>query len=192
MNMRRFSGEIERLRADERVARLEIERVVDLSLAGLSATSMLDIGTGSGLFAEAFAAHGLQVAGVDLREDMLEAARQYVPTGDFRLGHMETLPFADGAFDLAFMGLVLHEADDMVNALREASRAIRQRLMVLEWPFEIGESGPPQDHRLRAEQVLDAGHEAGFKSVEMVVVKHLVLFRLDKTAAPSASSGYTT
>ncbi len=182
MNNRRFSGEIERLRADERIARLEISRVVDLSLAGLSAESMLDIGTGSGIFAEAFAARGLKVAGVDLRDDMLEAARQYVPVGDFRHSHMELLPFADAAFDLAFMGLVLHEADDLVKALREAYRTLRQRLMILEWPYEIGEFGPPQDHRLRAEQVLDAAREAGFKTVESVALKHLILFRMEKTA----------
>lgn len=183
MNNRRFSGEIERLRAEERLARLEISRVVDLSLAGLSAESMLDIGTGSGVFAETFAARGLQVAGVDLRDDMLEAARQYVPSGDFKQGHMESLPFADAAFDLAFMGLVLHEADDLVNALREAYRTTRHRVMVLEWPYEIGEFGPPQDHRLRAEQVLDAAREAGFKTVESITLNHLILFRLEKTAA---------
>lgn len=180
MNERRFSGEIERLRADERVARLEIDRVVDLSLSETSAQSLLDIGTGSGLFAEAFAARGFKVAGVDLREDMLEAARQYVPGGDFRLAHMEQLPFADASFDLVFMGLVLHEADDLTNALSEAYRTARQRVMVLEWPYEAGEFGPPLDHRLRPEQVLDAARKAGFKSAEQIALQHMALFRLDK------------
>jgi hypothetical protein len=33
MNERRFSKEIERLRASERVARMEIDRMIDLSMA---------------------------------------------------------------------------------------------------------------------------------------------------------------
>jgi len=32
------------------------------------------------------------------------------------------MPFPDGAFDLVFMGLLLHEADDNLAALREAQR----------------------------------------------------------------------
>ena len=35
---------------------------------------------------------------------------------------MEKLPFEDKAFDLAFMGHVLHEADDLLTALKEAQR----------------------------------------------------------------------
>jgi hypothetical protein len=45
MSERRYSGEIERLRSPERVARLEISRVIDLSLAELDAKSVLDIVT---------------------------------------------------------------------------------------------------------------------------------------------------
>ncbi|MEO8613167.1 MAG: class I SAM-dependent methyltransferase [Chloroflexota bacterium] len=180
MNERRFSGEIERLRAPERVAWLEINRVVDLSMAAPVPRSMLDIGTGSALFAEAFAARGLKVAGVDLREDMLEAARQFVPDGDFRQSHMESLPFPDESFDLVFMGLVLHEADHLNNALSEAYRAARQRVMILEWPYEAAEFGPPLNHRLQPQQILDAAHAVGFKGMEQIVLKHLTLFHLEK------------
>ena len=180
MTERRYSGEIERLRSAERVARLEIDRVVDLSLTEPSLQSFLDIGTGSGLFAEAFSAKGLKVSGVDLREDMLEAARHYVPEGDFRQSHMETLPFPDETFDLVFMGLVLHEADNLANALNEAYRVVRQRVMILEWPYEQGEFGPPLEHRLRSETVLDTARQVGFKAVEQIGLKHLTLFRLEK------------
>ena len=57
---KRYSREIERLRSPERVARLEVERVVPLALAGLPGLkTVLDIGAGSGLFAEQFAALGI-------------------------------------------------------------------------------------------------------------------------------------
>ncbi len=160
-NDRRFSGEIERLRAPERLARMEIETVVARSLEGITPASVLDIGTGSAVFAEAFAARGLRPAGIDLREDMLEAARQFVPHGDFRVAHMELLPFADASFDLVFMGVVLHEADDLTKALQEARRVATMRVAVLEWPYEVQEFGPPLDHRLKVEQVTAAAAQAG-------------------------------
>ncbi|MEZ4669230.1 MAG: class I SAM-dependent methyltransferase [Anaerolineae bacterium] len=181
MNDRRFSGEIERLRAPERLARLEVERVVDLSIVEPVPTSMLDIGTGSAIFAEAFANKGLQVAGIDLREDMLEAAQQFVPDGDFRLAHMEILPFEDDAYDLVFMGLVLHEADYLERALTEAYRVARQRVMILEWPHEVGEFGPPLEHRLQPQSVLDTGHKVGFKGMQQIPLQHLTLFQMEKT-----------
>jgi hypothetical protein len=43
---------LEKLRSPERMALLEVERVVQLTLEGCVADSILDIGTGSGLFAE--------------------------------------------------------------------------------------------------------------------------------------------
>lgn len=183
MNERRFGGQIERLRSPERVARLEVDRVVELSLEGLTAQSMLDIGTGSGLFAEAFAGRGLQVAGIDLRDDMLEAAREYVAGGDFRQAPMESLPFEDERFDVVFMGLVLHEADDLAKAFGEAFRVARRRLMILEWNYEVSDFGPPIDHRLHPQQVLDGARTAGFSHVEPSALEHLALYRADKRAA---------
>lgn len=93
MHEKRFDGSIERLRSPERVARLEVERVVSLCLESEELKSVLDVGVGSGLFAEAFAKHGLQVAGVDVNPEMVVAARQFVPQGDFREATAEALPF---------------------------------------------------------------------------------------------------
>ncbi len=179
MNERRYDGEIERLRSPQRLALLEVERVVSLSLEGLDAPgSMLDIGTGSGIFAEAFAAHGLSVAGIDLRDDMLDAARGYVPSGDFRRAHMEQLPFAENSFDLAFMGLVLHEADDLLTALQVARRVAKARVAVLEWRYEVQEFGPPLAHRLQPEILRVVALEAGFKAFEAYRLQGLVFYRL--------------
>ena len=79
MHDKRFEGDIERLRLPERVARLEVGRVVESCIEGNEITSVLDVGTGTGLFAEAFAGRGLVVSGVDANPEMLVAARQFVP-----------------------------------------------------------------------------------------------------------------
>jgi ubiquinone/menaquinone biosynthesis C-methylase UbiE len=190
-NDRRFSGEISRLRSPERVARLDVERVVGLSLAGINAESVLDVGTGSGLFAEAFASKGLRVAGVDLREDMLEEARRFVPSGTFRQAHMQTLPFADGEFSLVFLGHVLHEADDLKQALAEACRVAKRRVAVLEWPYAAQEFGPPLEHRLKGESIVAAAKEVGFKLVVEQALTHIHFYALDKPAQPADTSAIT-
>ncbi len=132
MHEKRFEGDFDRLRSPERIARLEVERVVDLCLAGAHISRVLDIGTGTGLFAEAFARRGLQVSGIDANPTMLPVARGFVPSGDFREGVAEALPFSDGSFDLVFLGVVLHEADDLQKALEEALRVSGQRVGILE------------------------------------------------------------
>jgi ubiquinone/menaquinone biosynthesis C-methylase UbiE len=181
MHERRFNREIERLRDPERVERMEVGRVIDLSLEGLDhPEAVLDIGTGSGLFAEAFAAKGLRVTGIDANPEMLPAARQFVPTGTFQDGVAEALPFPDGSFDLLFMGLLLHETDDIAAALAEACRVSRRRLVVLEWPKTEQEFGPPLDHRLNAETVISLSKRAGFLNVEMIPLTYLVLYRMDR------------
>jgi ubiquinone/menaquinone biosynthesis C-methylase UbiE len=180
MHERRFNRDIERLRDPDRVARLEVEQVVDLTLENLAeARTVLDVGTGTGLFAEQFGRKGLVVTGLDVKPEMVAAAQKYVPDGTFREGIAEKLPFPDGSFDLVFMGLLLHETDDTLLALREARRVAVKRLAVLEWPKEEQLFGPPIEHRLAYEDLTSLARQAGFKSVQPIRLESLVLYRLD-------------
>lgn len=180
MHERRFNREIERLRDPDRVSRLEVERVANLALENLEgANTLLDVGTGSGLFAEIFALRGLQVTGLDVNPEMLKAASLYVPSGIFQEGIAEKLPFQDGVFDLVFMGLLLHETDDVLAALREAHRVAFKRLVVLEWPEEEQPFGPPREHRLAYEKIASLAQQAGFKKVQKTELESLVLYSLD-------------
>ena len=180
MHERRFNREIERLRDPERIARLEVVRVIALALEDLQDVhSVLDVGTGSGLFAEHFADRGLIVSGVDANPDMLPAARQYVPSATFQEGTAENLPFPDDSFDLVFMGLVLHETDDRLFALREAKRVALKRIAILEWPHEQQPFGPPTPDRISYPQLQALAKEAGLKQVEQIRLENLVLYRLD-------------
>ncbi len=179
MHERRFEGDIQRLRSPQRVERLEVSRVVDVCLEGIKAKNLLDIGAGSGLFAQAFAGRGLTVAGIDANPEMVEAARGFVPEGDFRLAEAELLPYPDEAFDLAFMGVLLHEADDPGKALSEACRVARQRVAVLEWPYRADEYPPPLAHRLSPEKVFDLAQSAGISAPETRDLIHTVLYLFD-------------
>jgi len=174
----RYGGGPERLRSPERLALLEIPRVVDLCVDGIHARRALDVGTGTGLFAEAFAARGLAVTGIDPNPSLLEVARRTVPGVTFEAGTAEKLSCADGAFDLVMLSQVLHETDDPVTALAEARRAARLRVCVLEWPHVDEDKGPPLAQRLRPSEIEAFARRAGFSSVQRTDLEHMQLYRL--------------
>lgn len=179
MHERRFNGAIDKLRAPERIKLLEVDRAVSLSLENLKAKSILDIGTGTGLFAEAFAKAGLAVTGIDASDEMVEKAKQHVPEGKFEKAIAEKLPFPDSSFDVAFLGLVFHETDEQLKALQEANRIAKQRVTILEWDYKEEEQGPPLEHRLKHETIINLAREAGFTSIVKINLNSLVLYRLE-------------
>ncbi len=126
-----------------------------------------------------FSAHGLAVTGIDANPEMLPAARQYVPSGTFREGVAEELPFEDGSFNLVFMGLLLHETDDAWAALSEARRVASKRVAILEWPDEEQSFGPPREHRLSYQKIASLARQVGFKEAQYIRLEHLALYRID-------------
>jgi ubiquinone/menaquinone biosynthesis C-methylase UbiE len=176
---RRFSGGADRLRSAERLALMEVERVAELSCEGLVVEAMLDVGTGTGLFAEAFAALGVAATGIDANAELIAEARRLVRAGTFLVASAEKLPFADSSFDLVFFGLVLHETDDPLAALKEARRVARARVAILEWPYRDSSSGPPLAHRLKEEAIIELALEAGFPKVELVQLRNMDFYRLN-------------
>jgi SAM-dependent methyltransferase len=181
MHERRYSGDITRLRSVERVERLEVKRVVALCTSGGLFTKVLDAGTGSGLFAEGFLMQGLKVTGMDANPLMPAAARSYVPEGNFLQAAAESLPFAEGVFELAFYGLVLHEADDALGVLKEAFRVTSRRVCILEWPYVEQSFGPPLEHRMSLEKLEELYKAAGFKRWKHIELNHTALFILEHT-----------
>jgi SAM-dependent methyltransferase len=173
-------GNIERLRAPERLERLEVGRVVDLALDGIHTRTMLDVGTGSGVFAEEFARRELTVTGIDANAGMLHSARGYVPGGFFLQAIAEDIPFAENAFDVVFLGVVLHETDDLLITMQEARRVARVRVAVLEWPYQAEEFGPGLEERLRQEDMELLGRRAGLGPIEVFPLQKLMLYRWEE------------
>ncbi len=180
MHEKRFSGGIERLRSQERMDRLEVPRVIQFCLEENNYHSVLDVGTGSGLFAEGFAGRGLRITGIDANFEMLPAARSFIPQGDFLQATAEALPFTDKSFDLAFLGLVLHEADDTLAMLQAAHRISRKRVCILEWPYIEQTFGPPLRDRLSPVKLEKLFLVAGFSSWKCDRLSHVDLYRLSR------------
>ena len=180
---RRFHGGAERLRAEARLALMEVPRVVGLCTDGGAWATVLDVGTGTGVFAEAFASAGLKSTGIDPSVELLALARTHAPHSVFVEAVAEKLPFADGSFDLVFLGHVLHETDDPETALGEARRVAAKRVAVLEWPFRAEESGPPLAHRLSPPRVHEIASAAGLASLRRIELAHMDLYLWDREEA---------
>ncbi len=173
-----FRGPKSLLRSPERLKLLEVERVVDLSLAKIDVDRVLDVGTGTGIFAEAFVHRGLTTFGVDRSSEMVVIAKSHAPAADFHQAEADNIPFDDKFFDLVFFGLVLHEIQDPVAALKEALRLSSQRVAILEWAYREEELGPPLQHRFQPQDITALAKAAGFASVETLQLEHLMLYRL--------------
>lgn len=97
-----------------------------LDAAGVvRATSVLDVGCGSGLALVLAAARGAVPTGIDISPGLLGIARERLPEADLREGDMETLPFDDASFDAVLGVNSFQFAGDPERALREAARVLR-------------------------------------------------------------------
>ncbi|WP_084799903.1 class I SAM-dependent methyltransferase [Bradyrhizobium sp. Ai1a-2] len=88
------------------------------------ASSILDVGCGTGLAAEVFSRAIGRVAGVDATAQFIEIARRRVAGGDFHVAEMEALPYEDHSFDVVTGFNSFQYAASPVNALREARRVV--------------------------------------------------------------------
>jgi ubiquinone/menaquinone biosynthesis C-methylase UbiE len=94
-------------------------------LARVSGDRVLDVGCGTGVFLRLCADRGAAVSGLDGSVELLAAARERVPEADLRLADLQTLPYADGAFELVTGFGSFFYAADPAAALREAARVAR-------------------------------------------------------------------
>jgi ubiquinone/menaquinone biosynthesis C-methylase UbiE len=179
MHERRFSGDINRLRSPARREMLEVDRVVNFCLEGMEIQNMLDVGTGSGLFAEAFTDRGIRTNGIDVNIDMAATAKMFIPQGEFIVSTAEGMPFVHSSFDLVFMALVWHETDDLFRTLQEAKRLAIKQVAILEWTYLEGTAGPPMADRINPERAASYIETVGFSGVELMPLANTVLYRLN-------------
>ncbi|MBK9033120.1 MAG: class I SAM-dependent methyltransferase [Myxococcales bacterium] len=111
-------------------ARLEPDDEIELLCAKLAgATSVVDVGGGTGLLTQAIAA---RVAPVTIVEPSAEQ-RAHVPAGLQAIaGRAEAVPLPDGAVDAAIATWVLQYCDEPARAVVELARVARQRVAIVQ------------------------------------------------------------
>lgn len=96
--------------------------------------TILDVGTGTGRAALAFARAGAVVTGIDASEEMLAVARRSAAerklTATFQLGDAHAIPFADRQFDCAVSLRVIMHTPDWERCVQELCRVAKWRIVV--------------------------------------------------------------
>ncbi len=91
--------------------------------------AVLDLGCAGGFMAEAMAARGADVTGIDPAAEAIEAARRHAANGQLNIrydvGIGEALPYADASFDAVICVDVLEHVADLGNVLSEVMRVLR-------------------------------------------------------------------
>jgi ubiquinone/menaquinone biosynthesis C-methylase UbiE len=117
----------------------------------------LDVGCGTGVQLQRYAAAGCVVAGVDLSPAMLARAEHRLGGGaDLQLGSAEHLPYATASFDLVLATLMLHElsAGQRDAVAREMLRVVAPGGKLLITDFHPGPWSFPKGWAYRAVSVI--------------------------------------
>ncbi len=96
---------------------------------------LLDVGCGSGRFAQLAAGAGANAVGIDATPELLEIAAARTPGATFRPGEMEDLPFANATFDVVTGFNSFQYAARPAAALAEARRVVKPegQVVVMIW-----------------------------------------------------------
>ena len=90
---------------------------------------VLDLGCAGGFMAEALAARGAQVTGIDPAAEAIDAARTHACAQGVRIGYDvgvgEALPYSDGSFDAVVCVDVLEHVTELDRVLAEVARTLR-------------------------------------------------------------------
>src|SRR4030042_2785975 len=96
---------------------------------------ILDVATGTGKQAFAFARRGYDVIGIDLSEAMLKVANKKNKYGNvkFEVGDATNLPFEDNGFDVSCVSFGLHDMPLTIRekALKEMVRVTKKEGMIV-------------------------------------------------------------
>ena len=138
---------------------------------------VLDIATGPGYIAEAFARAAREVIGVDLTAAMLAIAEERTKQRDvsnvsFRIGDVQNLPFENEVFDVVVSRLALHHVQNPGLVVREMTRVVRLGGTILIEDIYASEHAGRAEYQDRWEKLRDPSHVRVLPMSE-----HLRLFR---------------
>ena len=137
----------------------------------LSPTRVLDMATGGGHTALAFAPIARRVIACDVTEPMLRAARGLLrergaASATCVAGDVDALPFGDGAFDLVTCRIAAHHFADVAAAVREVRRVLRPGGSFLLQDILGHDDGEAAAFITEVERRRDPSHVRAYRAVE--------------------------
>lgn len=177
-NALRFSGPIGTLIQETQQALLL------RALSPIGGRRILDVGTGTGRAALAFAREGALVTGIDASAEMLAVAERLAAeqqlSAAFKVGDAHQIPFGDREFDAAVSLRVIMHTPNWRQCVSELCRVSKSRVIV-DFPalgsfasvesvlrrIRQGMGGTVEAYRvIREAAVVEVLHESGFRVIE--------------------------
>jgi len=147
--------------------------------------SVLDLATGTGTLATAFAERGHRVAGIDFAAWLLKRARRRLPQADLRLMDLADLPqIPDNSYDVVALAYVLHGMPPQMRrfALCQARRLARRHVLVFDY------SGPGRWY-VRLIEWIEGPHYPSFVArslADLAEEAALIVQREERTSSTGA------
>jgi ubiquinone/menaquinone biosynthesis C-methylase UbiE len=147
--------------------------------------TLADVGSGTGFYTDALAAHAGTVYAVDVQSAMHDRYREKgVPESvELVAADAADLPLAADALDAAVSTMTFHEFAD-ADALAEMARVLRPggRLVTVDWDRDgAGAAGPPRDETYALGDAVSLQTDAGFavERAETRTETYVTVARLD-------------
>ena len=148
---------------------------------------VLDVATGTGFTAFAFAPYVAEVIALDITPEMIGQAKaiacdQRVTNVSFQVGESERLPFKDDIFNIVTCRIAAHHFVDVRGFLREV-----QRVLVTDGRFLLVDSCSPEDEEIKRwhnqiEKLRDPSHVTNYLPSEwkdMIIESGMVIEEID-------------
>ncbi|MFP6584395.1 MAG: methyltransferase domain-containing protein [Candidatus Hydrogenedentota bacterium] len=163
-----------------------LSAIVRLSRAGAD-DRVLDVASGPGFIAMAFAPHCKEVVGVDVTETFLASARDEAHRRDlenvtFEFGTVESLPFEDAVFDVAVCRSAFHHFPNPDTVLSEMTRVVKPggRLLILD--MVASEDAKKAAYHHKIEMLCDPTHAKALSPSEFTTLfeKHDLTIEMER------------
>jgi 2-polyprenyl-3-methyl-5-hydroxy-6-metoxy-1,4-benzoquinol methylase len=114
------------------------ERTLDELFVRAAPRSVLDVGCGEGVLTHQWAPRVERIVGIDLEDPAIQAewAKRQAPNLSYRVMKAESLPFAEGEFDLATAIEVLEHVPDPEHTVAQMARVARGGHLLVSVPRE--------------------------------------------------------
>ena len=124
---------------------------------------VLDVATGPGFVAKAFASVCKMIVGVDITRAPLEIAMRNIRERNlsnlhFQLADVQFLPFADAQFDVVVSRLAIHHMNNPPRIFSEISRVCRLGGTIAIEDIMVSEHPSRGDYQNRFEKIRDPSH----------------------------------
>ncbi len=145
-------------------------------LGDIQNKTIVDLGSGSGYFSIRLANAGANVIAADIDPDFLERIREKREKLNMDREKLKTVEISENKLDLdessadiIFLVNVYHHISNRVEYFHNSNSVLKEsgRIVIIDFFMKDMSIGPPKQHKISSEQVLEELKAAGYRNLEL-------------------------